>query len=98
MRRTVTNLLLQEMQPKDIRKRRGGVGWVTDVPMAWRRRQAMSNWRWGPIKWRGAPTPAPQVQRHFIGPKRHLEMARRRRQAMGRPSNWERSVNGNAIT
>ena len=29
------------------------------VPMAWRRRQAMAKWRWGPIKWRGAPTPGP---------------------------------------
>ena len=35
---------------------------------------------------------------HFIDHQRHLAMAWRRRQAMGTPSNWERPVNGNAIT
>ena len=46
---------------------------------------------------RGPHTGPPQVQRHFIGPKRHLAMAWRRRQAMGTPGNWERPVTGNAI-
>ena len=58
---------------------------VLGYPMAWRRRQAMAKWRWGPIKWREAPTPGPPGPRHFIGPKRHLAMAwRRRRQAMAK--------------
>ena len=35
---------------------------------------------------------------YHSGPKRHLAMAWRRRQATGTPSNWERPVTGNAIT
>ena len=68
------------------------------VPMAWRRRQAMAKWRLGPIKWRWTWGPGVGAPRHFNGPQRHLAMAWRRRQAMGTPSNWERPVNGNAIT
>ena len=66
--------------------------------MAWQRwRQAMAKWRWGRRKWRG-PGLGPD-QRHILRPQRHLAMAwRRRRQAMGTPSNWERPVTGNAIT
>ena len=36
---------------------------------------------------RGPHTGSPQGQRHFIGPKRHLAMAWRRRQA------WRHSIN-----
>jgi hypothetical protein len=59
-------------------------------PTAWRWRHAKAKWRWGPVKWRGPPHRSPQVQRHFIRPKRHLAIAWRRRQAMGTPSNRER--------
>ena len=45
----------------------------------------------GPPRSRSGPGPGP---RHFLRPKRHLAMAwRRRRQAMGTPSNWELPVN-----
>jgi len=68
------------------------------VPMAWRRRQAMAKWRLGRIKWRWTWGDRCGGPRHFTGPQRHLALAWRQRQAVGKPSNWERPVTGNAIT
>ena len=74
------------------------------VPMAWRRRRQASQVALGAKKVAQVRAPGSQSPRHFLRPKRHLAMARRRRQAMGTPSNWERHsikgerpVTGNAI-
>ena len=53
--------------------------------------------RLGRRKWRGQG-PDPDLMGAPTQRQRHLAMAwRRRRQAMGTPSNWERQVTGNAI-
>ena len=66
------------------------------VAMAWRRRQAMVKWRWGLIKWRGAPTPGPPGPAplywsqaplgHGLAPPPGHGNA----QYLGTPSKWER--------
>ena len=66
-----------------------------------RRRQAMAKWRWGRRKWRWGRASQPRVRPgpdpcHFVRPKRYWAMACRR--PWERPINWQRPVNGNAIT